>query len=173
MNTVLVRDKSYIFRGDVTASNFTLLGEPRLAKLLNKPKSGSNFRNEEQIIAKLRTIKTDSVKIDSLLMQVEKGRGFLNINKGRLTGGDASAAFSGNVYDLNNKMSIKGTFLPGRTLNRFVSKIPIIGLAFGKGKVNGLLGITFKLTGAYGNPRISVNPLSIIAPGVFRQIFKF
>ena len=73
----------------------------------------------------------------------------------------------------NNRMNVKGTYLPGRALNRMVSKIPFLGLAFGKGKVNGLLGITFKLSGRYGNPKLQVNPLSIIAPGVFREIFKF
>ncbi|EHS53329.1 hypothetical protein PDO_4287, partial [Rhizobium sp. PDO1-076] len=37
----------------------------------------------------------------------------------------------------------------------------------------GLLGITFKLTGAVERPNLVINPLSIIAPGVFRQIFEF
>ena len=173
LSTVLVQDKSRVFRGNVTANNFTLLGEPRLAKLLRKPTQISSDRNSVAVIKKLRAIKSDSVKIDQLQMRVEKGRGFLNIKKGRLTGGDASAAFKGQVYNKNNRMKIKGTFLPGRAINRLVSKIPLIGLAFGKGKVNGLFGITFKLSGVYGNPSISVNPLSIIAPGVFRQLFKF
>ena len=70
-------------------------------------------------------------------------------------------------------MNISGTFLPGRGLNRLASKIPILGLAFGKGKVNGLLGITFQLYGRFDNPSLRVNPLSLIAPGVFRQIFRF
>ena len=77
------------------------------------------------------------------------------------------------VYDRNNQMNVKGTFLPGRGLNRLASKIPILGLALGRGKVNGLLGITFQLYGRFDNPSLRVNPLSLIAPGVFRQIFKF
>ncbi len=169
----LVRDKSRIYRGVIIATNFRLVGEPRLAKLLSKPSTDNLASNGDAVVAKLKKIKTDQVKIDRLKAEIEKGEGFLNLKKGRLTGGDASATFAGQMFDKNNRMNIKGTYLPGRALNRLVSKIPIIGLAFGRGKVNGLLGITYRLSGIYGNPRIAVNPLSIIAPGVFRQIFKF
>ena len=36
-----------------------------------------------------------------------------------------------------------------------------------------LIGITFKMSGTFTRPNIIVNPLSIIAPGVFRQIFEY
>ena len=173
INATLVRDQSQVFRGVVQARNFTLLGEPRLAQLLQKPRLPNSIDDRNQVVKRLKQIRTDRAKVDSLQARIEKGPGFLNISKGRLSGGDASAAFEGRVYDRNDRMNVKGTFLPGRGLNKLVSKIPLIGLAFGSGKVNGLLGITFRLSGAYGNPRLEVNPLSIIAPGVFRQIFKF
>ena len=169
----LVRDESQVFRGKVRATNFTLLGEPRLAQLLQKPQSNPAITNGEEVVRQLRRIKTDRAKVDQLAANIEKGVGFLNISNGRLSGGNASAAFEGSVYDRRNRMNISGTYLPGRSLNRLVSQIPLLGLALGKGKVNGLLGITFKLKGRYENPSLQVNPLSIIAPGVFRQIFKF
>ena len=169
----LVRDQSNVFRGRVIANNFTLLKEPRLAKLLQKPRVTQNIDNGDQVVEAIRRLPVENVRIEQLHAEIEKGTGFLNISRGRLSGGDASAAFSGRVYDRNGRMNVKGTFLPARTLNRLVSNIPILGLAFGKGKVNGLLGITFRLRGRYGNPRLEVNPLSIIAPGVFREIFKF
>jgi hypothetical protein len=173
INANLVRDDSQVFRGKISAQNFILLNESRLAQLLRKPKAGEAIPNGDEVVRTLQTIKTDRAKVDQLQANIEKGPGSLRISKGRLTGGDASAAFDGVVYDRNNRMNIKGTFLPARTLNRMVSKIPIIGLAFGKGKVNGLLGITFRLSGRFDNPTLRVNPLSIIAPGVFRQLFKF
>jgi hypothetical protein len=51
--------------------------------------------------------------------------------------------------------------------------VPIIGSILGNGRDRGLLGITFKLEGPFDTPRLSVNPLSLIAPGVFRNIFEF
>ncbi|MEM9732660.1 MAG: DUF3971 domain-containing protein [Pseudomonadota bacterium] len=169
----LTRDRSSTFRGRVVANNFTLLNEPRLATLLAKPRASARTRDGDNIAVNLPAIRSDNVKVDEAVADIEKGNGFLRIARGRIAGGDASAAFEGTVYDRNNRMNITGTYLPGRGLNRVVSKIPIIGLAFGKGKVNGLLGVTFRLAGRYGNPQLQVNPLSIIAPGVFRNIFKF
>ncbi len=173
IDATLVRDKSNVFRGVVQANNFELLGEPRLAQLLQKPTVPKSIRYNERVQTQLRQIRTDQVTVDQLQARIEKGAGFLNIKKGRLGGGDASAAFEGVVYDANNQMNISGTYLPGRSLNRLASRIPIIGLAFGKGKVDGLFGITFRLKGRYGNPKLLVNPLSIIAPGVFRRLFNF
>ncbi|MGI9364153.1 MAG: hypothetical protein ACR2O8_03135 [Rhizobiaceae bacterium] len=173
INANLVRDDSQVFRGQVVATNFTVLNEPRLAQLLQKPTPPPDMENGEEVVRSLQEIRTDRAEVDQLQARVEKGSGFLNISEGRLTGGDASAAFDGTIYDRNNRMNITGTYLPGRGLNRMVSRIPLIGLAFGRGKVNGLLGITFRLSGRYENPTLQVNPLSIIAPGVFRQMFKF
>lgn len=170
----LTRDRSSTFRGRIVAENFTLLNEPRLATILAKPQaSARGGGNQDSVQVNLPRVRSDNVKVDEALAEIEKGDGFLRIARGRITGGDASAAFEGTVYDRNNRMDVTGTYLPGRGLNRVVSKIPLLGLAFGKGKVNGLLGVTFRLAGRYGNPQLQVNPLSIIAPGVFRQIFKF
>jgi hypothetical protein len=36
----------------------------------------------------------------------------------------------------------------------------------------GLFGFTYALTGPVAAPRVSVNPLSILTPGVFREIFR-
>ena len=43
----------------------------------------------------------------------------------------------------------------------------------GNGRDRGLIGITFRLTGKTSSPLLEVNPLSVIAPGVFRSIFEF
>jgi len=169
----LVRDRSQIFRGSVQADNFTLLDEPRLAALLKPPTSSARQDRVTGEIRKLPAFRNNSAKVQRLKAGIEKGPGFLRISKGQMLGGDASAAFDGVVYDQRNRMNISGTFLPGRGLNKLVSNIPLLGLAFGSGKTTGLLGITFRLRGPYGNPRITVNPLSIIAPGVFRKLFQF
>ena len=141
--------------------------------MLKKPQAATDINDTGEVRQTIRRINTDKARVDHLVATIEKGPGFLNISRGRLWGGDAGAAFDGVVYDRKNQMNVTGTFLPGRGLNQLASKIPILGLALGRGKVNGLLGITFQLYGRFDNPNLRVNPLSLIAPGVFRQIFKF
>lgn len=168
----LIRSGSNVYSGKVDAANFVLLDEPRLAALLRKPTIAPNLREGAEVARNLPTYDAKRARVDRLEAFMQKGPGTLGV-KGRLTGGNASAAFEGTVYDQNNRMDIRGTFLPARGLNKLVSNIPLIGLAFGRGNKYGLLGITFRLRGPYSNPRITVNPLSVIAPGVFRKLFEF
>jgi hypothetical protein len=70
-------------------------------------------------------------------------------------------------------MELTGTFMPAYGLNRLFAELPLIGYILGNGRDRGLIGLTFKLTGPFDQPRLFVNPLSIIAPGVFRNIFEF
>ena len=56
---------------------------------------------------------------------------------------------------------------------KIVGELPLIGVLLGNGRDRGLLGITFKLNGPFNQPKLTINPLSIIAPGVFRSIFEF
>jgi hypothetical protein len=36
----------------------------------------------------------------------------------------------------------------------------------------GVFGFTYTVTGTTGRPQVSVNPLSILTPGMFREIFR-
>ena len=48
-----------------------------------------------------------------------------------------------------------------------------IGVLLGNGRDRGLIGVTFKLEGDAKSPQLQINPLSVIAPGIFRSIFEF
>jgi len=36
-----------------------------------------------------------------------------------------------------------------------------------------LIGVTYEIVGSPGKPELRVNPISAMAPGVFRKIFEF
>ena len=58
-------------------------------------------------------------------------------------------------------------------LNNMFGQIPIVGLFLGGGSNEGLIGITYEVVGTPGAPVLRVNPISAMAPGVFRKIFEF
>jgi hypothetical protein len=64
---------------------------------------------------------------------------------------------------------LRGTFVPFYGLNNMFGQIPIVGLFLGGGSNEGLLGITYEATGPPSAPRISVNPVTAIAPGLLRK----
>ena len=53
------------------------------------------------------------------------------------------------------------------------ARLPLIGIILGNGRDRGLIGVTFKLSGDANAPTLQINPLSVIAPGIFRSIFEF
>ena len=79
----------------------------------------------------------------------------------------------GTVFDKNDRMRITGTFLPAYGLNSLFADIPVLGLLLGNGRDRGLIGVTYLLEGDTKKPDVYVNPLSAIAPGVFRSIFEY
>jgi hypothetical protein len=97
----------------------------------------------------------------------------VGIENGVLRGDQIGATFQGIVRDRKGNMDMTGTFMPAYGLNRLFAELPLIGVILGNGSDRGLIGITFKLTGKFDQPNLQINPLSIIAPGVFRQIFEF
>ena len=64
-----------------------------------------------------------------------------------------------------------GTFMPAYGLNRIFGELPLVGALLGNGRDRGLIGVTYKLSGNANTPVLEINPLSVIAPGIFRSIF--
>jgi hypothetical protein len=48
----------------------------------------------------------------------------------------------------------------------------LIGELLGGEKGEGVFGVSYKVQGNSSNPRVLVNPLSILTPGIFRKIFN-
>ena len=69
-------------------------------------------------------------------------------------------------------LSISGSVIPAYIINSLPGRIPIIGNLFKDSKGGGLVGVKYDLTGTPGNPRVSFNPLSSIAPGILGWFFK-
>ncbi|WGH78212.1 AsmA-like C-terminal region-containing protein [Jannaschia ovalis] len=70
------------------------------------------------------------------------------------------------VFDLAAKrMDMQGVISPIYLVNG------LFGALFAR-RDEGLFGFTYRLTGPAADPQVSVNPLSILTPGVFRDIFR-
>ncbi len=157
-------------RGQVNASSFQIVDEPRLGSIVaTKPAGGDRSLNE----AVRRDIDTARVEFQRGFARIEKGDGYLNLDGGVLRGPMVGATFQGVLYDAGGNIDMTGTFMPAYGLNRLFAELPIIGILLGNGRDRGLIGVTFKLGGKAAKPQLQINPLSVIAPGIFRSIFEF
>lgn len=158
------------WRGSVDIRDFALVGEERLRSLVSTP-TGGDGRSLNDAVRK--EIDVSAVRFSRGFAQVRVGGGTLSLENGVVRGEAVGATFQGVVRDANGQTEMTGTFMPAYGLNRLFAELPIIGIILGNGNDRGLIGITFKLSGPFEKPRLTINPLSIIAPGVFRNIFEF
>jgi hypothetical protein len=76
------------------------------------------------------------------------------------------------TVDLNAGIyDIQGTVVPVYALNALPGKIPLIGRLFSPEKGGGLFAIRYSMTGTTADPKIKVNPASVLTPGFLRGIF--
>lgn len=87
------------------------------------------------------------------------------VKTGAATGHTIGFTFQGVVSPQDIK--IYGTMMPMNFINQLVSWVPLIGEFFREG----IVGLTYRMTGAPDNPQLSFNPLSALAPGAFKAIF--
>jgi len=69
-------------------------------------------------------------------------------------------------------LSLGGTYVPLSGLNRALAGIPLFGEILTGPKGDGIIGITFAVDGPMAKPNVIINPLSMVAPGVLREIFQ-
>ncbi len=155
-------------RGQVDAQNFTLVNEPRLAKLVSSSPNGTSLNDAVQ-----KNIDVSKVTFDRGFSQIEKGSNYINLANGVIRGSTIGTTFQGVLSDPQGNMNLTGTFMPAYGINRIFGELPILGLFLGNGRDRGLIGITYRLQGPLKQPQIIVNPISVIAPGIFRSIFEF
>ena len=157
-------------RGQINATGFQIVNEPRLGSIVSTKPAGSDRSLNEAV---RRDIDTARVEFQRGFARIEKGAGYLTIDGGVLRGPMVGATFQGTLYDARGNIDMTGTFMPAYGLNRLFAELPIIGIILGNGRDRGLIGVTFKLEGKAAKPQLQINPLSVIAPGIFRSIFEF
>jgi hypothetical protein len=78
----------------------------------------------------------------------------------------------GTVDENSNEVDLIGVISPAYALTGALDSIPLLGDILSGGKGEGILAMTFKVKGSLDQPEFSVNPLSLLAPGILRNIFS-
>lgn len=93
----------------------------------------------------------------------------LVLKDGRTSGNSLGLTFAGTFDNAESKIDVKGTIIPLSGINDVISKIPLVGdiLTGGSG---GIFAATYSIKGEGKEPEVSVNPLSVLAPGILRRI---
>jgi hypothetical protein len=143
--------------GTLYIRRFAVRGEPALDNIVSVVPTSPNA--------------TGGSGVDFSEMRAEFTRfpGKMAIRDGIVRGPLIGATVEGNVDYVRDDVHLRGTFVPFYGINNMFGQIPIVGLFLGAGNKEGLLGINYEAVGPPGAPRITVNPVSAIAPGLLRK----
>jgi len=147
--------------GYVIAKDFTLRNEPAIRRLV----AGGQTEGGRQ----------DSGDAQFTKMRVDFTREGTEIavKDAVIFGPQLGLTFNGMVDPTRDRVSLSGTYVPAYGLNNAFAQIPLVGNLLTGGRNEGLLAVTFGVSGRASQPTVSVNPLSAVAPGIFRKIFEF
>jgi len=140
--------------GVLNIQNFAIRGEPGL----------------ERVVAGAPGNARSAVEFSELRCDFTRLPGRMLIRDGVVRGPVVGATIDGQIDYSRNEMRLRGTFVPLYGINNMFGQIPIVGIFLGGGSNEGLFGITYEAVGPPNAPRISVNPISAIAPGLLRKL---
>ncbi|MCV6547049.1 MAG: DUF3971 domain-containing protein [Cohaesibacter sp.] len=118
-------------------------------------------------------LQRSNTSFDKLTLNFSNKEGIVSVSQGVVKGPVLGATMSGTLDMRQKIVRLTGVYIPAYAVNNLFSRLPVIGRALGNRKNEGLLGITYKIKGAMDNPKVIVNPASMLAPGALRKIFEF
>ncbi len=149
--------------GTVKVRDFRLIRAPIIAQILNVM----------ALTGILDVLRGGGISFTALDAPFALGNDVLQLNDARMHGNAIGLTAAG-TYDLNRDLlDLRGTLVPFYVVNSLLGNLPLIGGLFSGGeRGGGLFAASFAVRGTMTNPDISVNPISVLAPGVLRNLFR-
>ena len=149
----LIDEKSSISK--LIIENFKVTEAPAFATLLTLADLGG--------FADL--LSGQGMSFDVLEINLKDDANITTIDEILALGSSVSLHMDGYIEKKTGLVSLSGTLVPARTLNKLVSKIPVVGkILVGKKVGEGVFGVSFKMKGLPGKIKTTVNPVKTITP---------
>ncbi|HEX2255095.1 MAG TPA: AsmA-like C-terminal domain-containing protein, partial [Afifellaceae bacterium] len=160
-------------RGLFTINRFQIVDEAALADALAP--AVARVSNRREAVHQVQPTELDARNMQFSILQVpfERQGDLVTIQEAFLRGAMLGGTGSGVINLADRHIDVSGSLIPIFGINNIAGAIPLIGPILGGGRNEGLVGITYKLLGPVDSPTLHMNPLSAIAPGIFRRIFEY
>lgn len=150
---------------------FRVLGDPIVSEVLGS--TPSTMPGEEGVgprVSKQKRQQREVFDFDRMKVPFSVGYGQFVLEDAYIRGPLLGVNLKGKADFKLRTVSLGGTYIPLQGLNNAFGDVPLFGpLVTGQG---GTFGITFAVQGPMSQPQVLVNPLSIVAPGIFRELFQ-
>ncbi len=151
-------------RFNVRLRDFQVVRLPAMARLLSSAGSLTGL---------VEMLNGDGIGFSAMDAQMTYANDRLQFTEGAMRGPSLGLTGSGS-YDINrDNLDIDGVVAPSPTLNlSMLGSIPVIGDLLVSRPGEGVFGMTYSINGSAGEPRVGVNPVSALTPGILRRIFE-
>lgn len=113
----------------------------------------------------------EGMQMDHLILPFDLDDRSLTFTDGLLRGSQLGLTIKGGVELESETLDIAGTIIPVYSLNRLIGQVPVLGRILTGVDGRGAFAATYSIEGANTGPAVYVNPLSILTPGLLRDLF--
>jgi hypothetical protein len=152
--TLVPRGPEGEYNGRATFSRMRIQGAPALAELLSAI----------SVVGLLEQMNGDGLAFNNGEIDFILTPKAVEISKGSAVGASLGISFAGLYLTEGGRIDLQGVISPIYLLNG-------VGQIFTR-KGEGVFGFNYRVTGSTDNPKVAVNPLSVLTPGMFRELFR-
>jgi hypothetical protein len=154
--------------GNVTIDGFALRNEPALRSIISQQPAAARSDDRGNVLPAINPNEVDFVKLKADFFRTANR---LEFRDAVMWGMHVGFTLGGWIDYGRDRTDIAGTFVPAYGLNNMFSQVPVVGMILGGGRNEGLFAVNFRISGPASSPTLTVNPLSLVAPGFLRKFF--
>ena len=156
--------------GTLWVKDFIILGEAVVTEVTQadegRPAIGKSGTATQRRAVRQR------LDFDQMKIPFSVGHGQFVLSESYLKGPIIGASLRGKVDFKTRTVDLGGTYVPLAGLNSALCMVPLLGQILTGPNCEGIIGITYSIQGRMEDPQVIANPLSIVTPGIFREIFQ-
>ncbi len=152
---------SSLLRARMDITEHTIRKAPVLAKILTLASLTGFFD----------MLEGNGIRFTKMVIPFSLQNDVITVSKARAFGNAIGITAEGTITFPAVLFDVRGTVVPSYAANTILGKLPIIGDVLTGGEGKGVFAGNYSVKGTYQDPKVTVNPLSILTPGVLRGIF--
>ena len=147
--------------GHAEIQNFRLVNTPFLGRLLNLL----------SLTGLTETFSGKGIAFDIVSIDFQMNDDKVVLQDGKMEGASIGMTLKGTEDRNDGTLDLSGMVVPAYSANQWLNAVPLLGPLLTGGAGQGIFAATYRITGSFDDPKVSINPLSVLAPGVLRDLF--
>ncbi len=156
-----LRDPQAPFSGKLTLEEIRLRDAPVFAKLLSLISLEGMIQN----------LKGEGIVFTDNALEFQYKNKEIAVRRAKMMNSSLGITAQGYINLKEKTLDLYGVLVPANFLNQLVGDIPILGRILTGGKDEGVFSVSYSVKGPFSKPKVSSNPLGLLAPNLLKNIF--